>query len=538
MAEGMPSWTSDRFVDKMYISKRSIRKNVMNKMHYVSHMPSENATVSTAHKVESDSNPSDNDDTDSLSGSSFTGMIYLNPQTPTWTLAEKFTELNSGEDKRLSTYQDLCGPPGSPTAIEHNIPNRRGSTGVYGVYSDSSQQKEGNIKKVSKRRPQRKVSSGNPSDLKLRLVREIRPKPNEALSDVHCDVREMFDVCGKNGNEKSEVSLVIPPPLNKAVAMIDACEKNKVPIVFTAMKKRGVEGDTENRPYKCTHCNWAFKKSSNLQSHLDTHSGLKAHVCDLCGKAYSHQGTLQQHKRLHTGERPYHCPFCDKTYIWSSDYRKHIRTHTGEKPYVCETCGKDFVRSSDLRKHERNMHTNNKPFPCTQCGKTFNKPLSLLRHERTHLGERPFCCSVCGKAFAVASRMAEHQMVHTGVRPYTCLVCSKSFTKSSNLLEHQAVHSGIRPHKCSQCRVAFAMVSRLVRHQCVHTGERPFNCTGCSMSFSRTTALKRHQEQTCAGRIFVCVKCDKAFQCASQLTEHMLSHDSTVAASAVGNTDD
>uniref|UniRef100_A0A671SHF6 Zinc finger protein 648 n=1 Tax=Sinocyclocheilus anshuiensis TaxID=1608454 RepID=A0A671SHF6_9TELE len=130
----------------------------------------------------------------------------------------------------------------------------------------------------------------------------------------------------------------------------------KSPFVFAAMKKRGMEGDMENRPYKCPYCSWAFKKSSNLLSHIDTHQGLKPHVCDLCGKAYSHQGTLQQHKRLHTGERPYHCPFCEKSYIWSSDFRKHIRTHTGEKPYNCEECGKDFVRSSDLRKHERNIH--------------------------------------------------------------------------------------------------------------------------------------------------------------------------------------
>uniref|UniRef100_A0A3B4BUJ2 C2H2-type domain-containing protein n=1 Tax=Pygocentrus nattereri TaxID=42514 RepID=A0A3B4BUJ2_PYGNA len=121
------------------------------------------------------------------------------------------------------------------------------------------------------------------------------------------------------------------------------------------IKRRGVEGDAENRPYKCSYCPWAFKKYSNLLSHIDTHNGLKPYVCDLCGKAYSHQGTLQQHKRLHTGERPYSCPFCDKTYTWSSDYRKHIRTHTGEKPYACEACGKEFVRSSDLRKHERNM---------------------------------------------------------------------------------------------------------------------------------------------------------------------------------------
>uniref|UniRef100_A0A672S0T5 Zinc finger protein 648 n=1 Tax=Sinocyclocheilus grahami TaxID=75366 RepID=A0A672S0T5_SINGR len=115
--------------------------------------------------------------------------------------------------------------------------------------------------------------------------------------------------------------------------------------VFAAMKKRGMEGDMENRPYKCPYCSWAFKKSSNLLSHIDTHQGLKPHVCDLCGKAYSHQGTLQQHKRLHTGERPYHCPFCEKSYIWSSDFRKHIRTHTGEKPYNCEECGKDFVQN-------------------------------------------------------------------------------------------------------------------------------------------------------------------------------------------------
>lgn len=238
--------------------------------------------------------------------------------------------------------------------------------------------------------------------------------------------------------------------------------------VFGAMKKRSMEGDAENRPYKCPYCSWAFKKSSNLLSHVDTHSGLKPHVCELCGKAYAHQGTLQQHKRLHTGERPYSCPFCDKTYTWSSDHRKHIRTHTGEKPYVCTECGKEFVRSSDLRKHERNMHTNDKPFPCRACGKTFNKPLALLRHERTHLGERPFICPDCGKSFALPSRLAEHQKIHSGLRPYVCSICTKAFTKSSNLTEHLSVHTGFRPHACTECGVAFAMPSRLLRHQRAH----------------------------------------------------------------------
>ncbi|KAJ8406331.1 hypothetical protein AAFF_G00305620 [Aldrovandia affinis] len=269
---------------------------------------------------------------------------------------------------------------------------------------------------------------------------------------------------------------------------------------FPARETSAVEGDAENRPYKCVQCNWAFKKASNLLSHMDTHRGLKPHVCELCGKAYTHQGTLQQHKRLHTGERPYCCPFCDRTYIWSSDFRKHIRTHTGEKPYACGACGKDFVRSSDLRKHERNLHANNKPFPCPQCGKTFNKPLSLLRHQRSHLGERPFCCPDCGKDFAVASRMVEHQKTHSGARPYTCPVCFKGFSRPSSLAEHQAVHSSLRPFRCTVCGGAFTQASRLARHQRVHTGERPYECPACGLSFSRPATLRRHQLQHCSER--------------------------------------
>ncbi|XP_072295517.1 uncharacterized protein znf648 [Eucyclogobius newberryi] len=309
------------------------------------------------------------------------------------------------------------------------------------------------------------------------------------------------------------------------VSAKDLCKDDaKMSRLLEAMKKRG-DIDSEQRPFKCTHCHWAFKKLCYLQSHLTTHSGLKPHVCDKCGKAYSHQGTLQQHKRLHTGERPYRCPFCDRSYIWSSDYRKHIRTHTGEKPYECKECGKDFIRSSDLRKHERNMHTNNKPFQCSHCDKTFNRPLSLKRHERKHLGERPYSCSDCGKKFALESRMVEHQKIHNGVRPFVCSVCAKCFTKSSNLTEHEAIHSGKRPHKCGECGIAFAMAARLVRHQYTHNVGTIHSCGGCNKNFSCLANLEQHQQLNCAGRIFVCVQCDKSFRCAEKLAQHMQHHN-------------
>ncbi|XP_023272276.1 zinc finger protein 648-like [Seriola lalandi dorsalis] len=453
--------------------------------------------VSSTHAVKTD--PSFDGvcvDVNLLSESSDAGILYLNPQTPNWSLVEKFAELTPREEMGVCDNQEHSGRALSQCT---KYPENNKIHGCNEALSADAAQK--NCSKY----------------LKSRQVQRDASTKQRASKLKELNVEEYSPGGGRNKTKKKNVN---SPSVKKSLKKHD---NDKIPRLLEAMKKRsGV--DTEHRPFKCTHCDWAFKKLCNLQSHLQTHSGLKPHVCDICGKSYSHQGTLQQHKRLHTGERPYHCPFCVKTYIWSSDYRKHIRTHTGEKPYVCDTCGKDFIRSSDLRKHERNMHTNDKPFPCTHCGKTFNKPLSLKRHERKHLGERPFSCPDCGKAFALPSRMAEHQKIHTGVRPYVCSVCSKCFTKSSNLAEHEAIHSGARPYKCTECGVAFAMASRLVRHQYVHNKKKPHSCTGCSKNFSHLATLKLHQEQTCAGRIFVCVECDKSFQCAAKLAQHMLNH--------------
>lgn len=490
MADEISPLISDRAV----VEKKSNRKH--QERHCVTPSLPDGQILMNTHHVKTDSSFGGICGMSSLSESSDAGILYLNPQTPKWSLVEKFAELSPGEETGFEHDRDQGGR-GLLQCTKH-IENSK-INGSNEVLLDAAQKKESNHSQYLKSHKMQSNAKQRASKLKELNVEENSPGGAE------------------NKTKKKDIN---SPSVKK---LLKKCEDDKIPRLLVAMKKRsGV--DKEHRPFKCTHCNWAFKKLCNLQSHLQTHTGLKPHVCDICGKAYSHQGTLQQHKRLHTGERPYHCPFCVKTYIWSSDYRKHIRTHTGEKPYVCDACGKDFIRSSDLRKHERNMHTNDKPFPCTHCGKTFNKPLSLKRHERKHLGERPFSCPECGKAFALASRMAEHQKIHAGVRPYVCTVCSKCFTKSSNLTEHEAIHSGERPHKCEECGLAFAMASRLVRHQYVHNKEKPHNCTGCSKNFSHLDTLKLHQDQTCAGRIFVCVECDKSFLCATKLAQHMLNH--------------
>ncbi|KAG6930796.1 zinc finger protein 648 [Chelydra serpentina] len=274
---------------------------------------------------------------------------------------------------------------------------------------------------------------------------------------------------------------------------VGALKATTVRRVRIGTQQRG-SSEAEERPYKCMQCGRAFKKSSNLLSHIDTHSGAKPYACELCGKAYSHQGTLQQHKRLHTGERPYKCPFCVKAYTWSSDYRKHIRTHTGEKPYKCLDCEKAFVRSSDLRmvEHQR-IHTGERPYSCAICGKSFTKSSNLFEHQTLHTGERPFKCSECGMAFAQSSRLIRHQRIHTGERPFACAECGQAFARSSTLKRHQQIHSGEKTYLCSDCGKAFRHASQLTQHMRVHTGERPYQCAQCGKAFTQSTHLIRHQ---------------------------------------------
>lgn len=457
-------------LNDIYISKRSIRKAFISKRHYLPRKAPEKESNSSLRGPPGVFTPSSEQEETNPTGLGSDLLLSIKTEPVECYLSDKFSQLY----------------PSSPSYTQESPVDVKPCFPVSSDVRDVEVSAEAKVPRDMSRarRPRKAKQQNSQANVGTQHLRSAQPKDQTKGKDGDGATPQVAKGDDDNNDDDNNDGDRDDDPASdgrveedkgkegpKAQPSETSKADDKGCLIFPAMKKRGVEGDMENRPYKCTHCNWAFTKSSNLVSHIRTHSGLKPHVCDLCGKAYSHQGTLQQHKRLHTGERPYHCPFCEKTYIWSSDYRKHIRTHTGEKPYICDSCGKDFVRSSDLRKHERNMHVNNKPFPCGKCGKTFNKPLSLLRHERTHMGKRPFICPECGKAFAMPSRMIEHRKVHSGVRPYVCPVCSKAFTKSSNLLEHQSVHSGFRPHKCDECGVAFAMASRLVRHQRVHSGE-------------------------------------------------------------------
>ena len=128
----------------------------------------------------------------------------------------------------------------------------------------------------------------------------------------------------------------------------------------------------------------------------------KSFVCEKCNKQFFRKSNLNEHMQLHTGHFRYHCHICRKGFTASTNYKTHMRSHDGRK-YHCEYCSKTCTNEISLRYH-LSVHTGQYRLNCTVCGQGFNEGKLYESHLESH--SREWCVCEAARCVHYAGKLS------------------------------------------------------------------------------------------------------------------------------------
>ncbi|VEN42903.1 unnamed protein product [Callosobruchus maculatus] len=314
-------------------------------------------------------------------------------------------------------------------------------------------------------------------------------------------------------------------------------------------------GKTKRSRNSCTFCTKSFKKPSDLERHLRTHTGERPYPCTLCDSSFKLKSTLQSHiKRHELSEIKVTCGVCGSFFASDASLKVHMSIHTGQKPYKCSFCDKVFRTASNRKSHETLTHLSTKR-KSAEDGKVKRKakPTSILetvtmellnevatedrQEEVQYLGEQekhteelpidPAQSRVGPLATSTLDLPNEQSILmdptDNGLLPQYHLIPFNDVTlldldvngdyqvvtlpKQDGLIQSglsviQETPVNVKP-ECTTCGKCYASRAALRRHQReVHEkkkavpksegGNRPFGCPKCANSFAMEQGLKTH----------------------------------------------
>uniref|UniRef100_A0A3Q0R708 Zinc finger protein 142 n=1 Tax=Amphilophus citrinellus TaxID=61819 RepID=A0A3Q0R708_AMPCI len=194
------------------------------------------------------------------------------------------------------------------------------------------------------------------------------------------------------------------------------------------------------RLYKCTDCEYSTRNKQKITWHIRIHTGEKPYSCEECSYTCTDPSRLKLHMRVHQEEKKYLCPECGYKCKWATQLKYHMTKHTGEKPYACDECDYRTNRADALRAHRDTQHCDARPYVCEKCGKTFKTSFILKTHQRQHSDDRPYACGLCQKAFRWPAGLRHHYLSHTKQQPFSCRHCSYRAKQKFQVVKHLQRH--------------------------------------------------------------------------------------------------
>ncbi|CAL1539080.1 unnamed protein product [Lymnaea stagnalis] len=212
-------------------------------------------------------------------------------------------------------------------------------------------------------------------------------------------------------------------------------------------------------------------------------------LCEVCCAMFKTSTNLKEHIKIHSEEKEFRCVHCNYGCHRERNLKLHMLTHADQKPIKCQLCDYSCIQNFQLRAHLL-LHESATPFQCQQCDAKFKKQAGLKMHLLTHSNQFKFKCDHCQY---VTNRFADyrrHLLIHTKSKPEKCPYCSYSCIRKSRLRAHMLVHRGKNVNqgedseltklekdlmRCDKCEYVCTTTSRLRKHQKSHVKKKELN---------------------------------------------------------------
>ncbi|KAG8434575.1 hypothetical protein GDO86_012809 [Hymenochirus boettgeri] len=141
----------------------------------------------------------------------------------------------------------------------------------------------------------------------------------------------------------------------------------------------------EEHRFQCSHCSKRFATERLLRDHMRNH--VNHYKCPLCDMTCPLPSSLRSHIRFrHSDERPFKCQHCDYSCKNLVDLRRHQDTHSKIPAYCCEyeDCTFTARSLSSIKAHHRKFHEGDSEprYKCHVCEKCFTRGNNLTVHLR------------------------------------------------------------------------------------------------------------------------------------------------------------
>ncbi|XP_065219470.1 zinc finger protein ZFP2-like isoform X2 [Planococcus citri] len=139
---------------------------------------------------------------------------------------------------------------------------------------------------------------------------EVEIVEEDIDSETHCDVASFAQVTYSNLESANSVK---QEPADETTTKTN-CKK--------------VSQGKENY---CQQCNHAFTNKFNYNLHMESHKKVaRTYKCTYCEYVFRRQSHLTRHILIHTGEKPFRCHLCEERFSRSDKLKLHVkRTHPG-----------------------------------------------------------------------------------------------------------------------------------------------------------------------------------------------------------------